>query len=130
MRSWMPILTWLPQYQWSWLRGDLVAGATVWSVLVPLALAYAVIVGVDPVVGLYTIPLALLGYAVFGGSRLFAVGPDAAVAVLSAGIVASVAVGGSEHLALTLALALIVGGLYVLFFFLKMDWIADLISRY
>jgi high affinity sulfate transporter 1 len=96
-------------------------------VLVPLALAYAEIAGVDPVVGLYTVPLALLGYAVFGGSRLLAVGPDAAVAVLSGGIVASVAVGGSEYLALTLALALIVGVLYVLFFFLKMGWIADLI---
>ena len=127
MRSWMPILRWLPEYQRSWLRGDLIAGATIWSVLIPLALAYAVIVGVDPVVGLYTVPLALLGYAVFGGSRLLAVGPDAAVAVLSAGIVASVSVGGREYLALTLALALIVGVLYVLFFFLKMGWIADLI---
>jgi high affinity sulfate transporter 1 len=123
----MPILTWLPEYQRSWIRGDLIAGATIWAVLVPLALAYAEIAGVYPVVGLYTVPLALLGYAVFGGSRLLAVGPDAAVAVLSGGIVASVAVGGSEYLALTLALAMIVGVLYVLFFFLKMGWIADLI---
>ena len=83
MRDWMPILRWLPEYQWSWLSRDLIAGATVWAVLVPLGLAYAGIVGVNPVVGLYTLPLALLAYAVFGGSRLLAVGPDAAVAVLS-----------------------------------------------
>ena len=123
----MPILTWLPEYQRSWLRGDLIAGATIWAVLIPLALAYSAIAGVNPVIGLYTVPLALIGYAVFGGARLLTVGPDAAVAMLSGGIVASLAVVGSEHLELTFTLALIVGVLYVLFFFLKMGWIADLI---
>ena len=127
MKNWLPIVTWLPEYQRSWFRRDLIAGATIWAVLIPLALAYAAIAGVYPIVGLYTLPLALLGYAVFGGSRLLSVGPDAAVAVLSGGIVASLAVGGSEHLALTIALALIVGVIYVLFFFLKMGWIADLV---
>ena len=81
MGNWLPIIEWLPRYQLSWLRHDLVAGATVWAVLVPLGLAYSGIVGVDPVVGLYTIPLALVGYAVFGGSRLLVAGPEAAVAV-------------------------------------------------
>ena len=55
------------------------------------------------------------------------VGPDAAVAVLSAGIIASVAVGADQYLAMTIALALIVAALYVLFSFLKMGWIADLL---
>ncbi len=126
MRNWMPIIKWLPDYQRSWLRGDLIAGATVWAVLIPLALAYAGLVGVDPVVGLYTVPLALLGYALFGGSGLLVVGPDAAVAVLSGAAVAAVVVG-DEYLALTLALALIVGALFVLFSFLKLGWVADLI---
>ncbi|MFV2034751.1 MAG: SulP family inorganic anion transporter, partial [Halocynthiibacter sp.] len=62
-----------------------------------------------------------------GGSRLLVVGPDAAVAVLSGGIVASIAVGAGDYLALTVALALIVGVLYAIFFFLKMGWIADMI---
>lgn len=127
LTNWTLILKWLPEYQGSWFGRDLIAGATVWAVLVPLALAYAEIVGVEPVVGLYTIPLALLGYAVFGGSRLLVVGPDAAVAVLSAGIIASVAVGADQYLAMTIALALIVAALYVLFSFLKMGWIADLL---
>lgn len=126
MRNWMPIMEWLPAYQRSWLRGDLIAGATVWAVLVPLALAYAGIIGVYPVVGLYTVPLALLGYAIFGGSRLLVIGPDAAVAVLSAATVASV-VAGDDHLALITTLTLIVGVIYVLFFLLKMGWITDLI---
>ena len=84
MTSWIPILKWLPEYQRAWLRTDLLAGATIWAVLVPLALAYAGIIGVEPVVGLYAIPLAVLAYAVFGGSRVFVVGPDGAVAVLAA----------------------------------------------
>ncbi len=128
MRDWMPIVTWLPEYQRSWLAGDLIAGATVWAVLVPLGLAYAGIVGVSPIVGLYTLPLALLAYAVFGGSRLMAVGPVAAVAVLSGSIVAAYALG-NEVLAMTIAMALIVGAIYVLFFFLKLGWIADLLPE-
>ncbi|MCZ6505388.1 MAG: SulP family inorganic anion transporter, partial [Actinobacteria bacterium] len=83
LRKWIPILEWLPEYQPSWLRRDLFAGATVWEVLVPTGMAYAGLVGLVPVVGLYTIPLALVMYAVFGGSRVLVVGPDAAVAVLA-----------------------------------------------
>lgn len=123
---WLLIAEWLPQYQRAWLRGDLIAGATVWAVLIPSALAYAGIVGVDPIVGLYTVPLALLAYALFGGSRLLVVGPDAAVSVLSAATVASV-VAGDDYFGLTVALALMVGVIYVLFFLLRMGWIADLI---
>ncbi len=84
MKRFLPILEWLPGYQRDWLGGDLLAGATGWAVLIPSALAYAGIVGVDPVVGLYTVPLALAAYAVFGGSRLLVVGPDAAISVLTA----------------------------------------------
>ena len=126
MRALMPILEWLPAYRRAWLPRDLVAGAAVWAVLVPLALAYSGILGVDPVVGLYTLPLPLVAYAIFGGSRLFVVGPDAAVVVLSAATVAGVAAHG-EHLPLILALSLLIGALYVALFLLKVGWIADLI---
>jgi sulfate permease, SulP family len=125
-RALMPILEWLPAYRRAWLAGDLVAGAAVWAVLVPLALAYSGILGVDPVIGLYTLPLPLIAYAVFGGSRLFVVGPDAAVVVLSAATVAGIAVDG-EGLPVILALTLLIGVLYVAFFLLKIGWIADLI---
>lgn len=55
-------------------------------------------------------------------------GPDAAVAILSGSIVASVTVGGEGYLALTITLALIVGAIYVLFSFLRMGWTADLVA--
>jgi high affinity sulfate transporter 1 len=126
MRKWMPILEWLPTYQRSWLPNDLISGATVWAVLVPTGLAYSVLVGLDPVVGLYTIPLALVAYAVFGGSRLLVVGPDAAVAVLAGATVAAVVVG-DNHLEIAIALSFMVAAVYVLFSLLKLGWIADLI---
>jgi SulP family sulfate permease len=58
--SWRAIFSSLHGYQGSWLSGDLVAGLTVWAVLVPEALAYASIAGVSPVVGLYAAPPALV----------------------------------------------------------------------
>src|SRR5262245_19067290 len=80
----------LQPYDRAWLRGDLVAGLTVWAVLVPEALAYASIAGVSPVVGLYAAPGALLLYAAFGSSRHLVTGPMSATAALSA---ATVSVG-------------------------------------
>ena len=70
-------------------RGDLVAGLTVWAVLVPESLAYASIAGVSPVVGLYAAPPALVLYAIFGSSKHLIVGPMSATAALSAAAVAS-----------------------------------------
>jgi sulfate permease, SulP family len=126
--GWRDVLpVWLTGYQRSWLIPDVAAGAATWAVLVPLSLSIAAIAGVEPVVGLYTFPLALVGYAIFGSQRVLVVGPDAAVAILSGSIVASIAAGDAEFVALTIALAFIVGLLYVMFYFLKMGWIADLV---
>ena len=126
MRKWMPIFDWLPRYERSWLPNDLMSGATVWAVMVPTALAYSGLVGVDPVVGLQTIPFAMLAYAVFGGSRLLVVGPDAAVSVLAGATIAALALGGNQ-LELAIALTVMVGAIFVLFSLLRLGWIADLI---
>jgi high affinity sulfate transporter 1 len=126
MRTLAPILEWLPAYRREWLARDLVAGAAAWAVLVPLGLAYSRILGVDPIIGLYTLPLPLVAYAVFGGSRLFVVGPDAAVVVLAAATLTGAA-AGDDRLALVVPLALLVGVLYLAFFLLKLGWVADLL---
>jgi MFS superfamily sulfate permease-like transporter len=118
---------WLRSYERSWLRTDLLAGLAAWAVLVPLALSIAAIAGVDPVVGLYGIPLALAGYAFFGGQRILVMGPDAAIAILSGNIIASVADSPAEYLALTTLLALIVGVVFLVFWILRMGWTADLV---
>src|SRR3954447_22496899 len=85
-------------YDRRWLRGDLIAGLTVWAVLVPEALAYATIAGVSPVVGLYAAPGALILYAAFGSSRHLVTGPMAATAALSAAAVGDLTAGGSSAL--------------------------------
>jgi SulP family sulfate permease len=130
IRSLLPIAVWLPDYQRSWLRADVMAGLAVWAMTVPQALAYAGIAGVPPVYGLYAVPLAMVVYAVFGTSRTLSVGPESAIAIISAVTVGALAVGGaSEFLALTSLLALIVGALFLLFGLLRLGWVASFLSR-
>ena len=86
----LPLFPSLAGYQRTRLNGDVVAGLTVWAVLVPEALAYASIAGVSPVVGLYAAPPALIFYAAFGSSRHLVVGPMSATAALSAAAVADI----------------------------------------
>lgn len=71
----VPLLTSFEGYRANQMGRDLLAGLTVWAVLVPEALAYATIAGVSPVIGLYAAPAALLLYALFGSSRHLVVGP-------------------------------------------------------
>ncbi|MGH9250640.1 MAG: SulP family inorganic anion transporter, partial [Acidimicrobiales bacterium] len=96
-----PLFPSLAIYRREWLSRDVVAGLTVWAVLVPEALAYATIAGVSPVVGLYAAPPALLLYAALGSSRHLVVGPMSATAALSAVAVADVASNGDDFAALT-----------------------------
>ena len=120
----------LAGYRPDWLRGDLVAGLTVWAVLVPEALAYATIAGVSPVIGLYAAPGALLLYAVFGSSRHLVTGPMAATAALSAAVIADFATAGSDQfMALTIALAIVVGFLAILAGLLRLGFLASFISE-
>jgi SulP family sulfate permease len=126
----LPVFTWLPGYDRGWLRGDLVAGLTVWAVLVPEALAYASIAGVSPVVGLYAAPGALILYAAFGSSRHLVTGPMAATAALSAAAVGDLATqGADEFVALTVTLGLVTGILAVVAGLLRLGFLASFISE-
>jgi high affinity sulfate transporter 1 len=126
----LPLFTSLRGYDSGWLRGDVVAGLTVWAVLVPEALAYASIAGVSPVVGLYAAPGALLLYAAFGSSRHLVVGPMSATAALSAAAVADVATqGGADFAAHTAALAITTGILAVAAGLLRLGFLASFISE-
>ncbi len=128
--SWLPILAWLSQYERGWLRTDLMAGLAVWAMTVPQTMAYAGIAGVPPVYGLYAVPLAMIAYAVFGTSRTLCVGPESAIAIISAVMVGALAVGDpSKYLALTSLMALIVGVLFLVFGLLRLGWVANFLSR-
>ena len=130
LNKFIPLLNWTSHYRLGWLRSDLIAGFTVWALMVPTALAYAGIAGVPPVVGLYTVPLALIGYAVFGTSRSLVVGPDSATALLSAHTVGLlVAQSSPDYQALTSTLALLVGVCFLGFGILRMGWLANFIAQ-
>ncbi len=129
-RSLLPIITWLPNYKRAWLRADIIAGLAIWAMTVPQALGYAAIAGVPPVYALYTIPLAMVAYAFFGTSRTLCVGPESAIAIISAATVGMLAAGDpGRFLALTSLLALIVGGLFLLFGLLRLGWVANFLGR-
>lgn len=129
LTTYIPFLRWIREYKLAYLRNDMIAGATIWAVMVPTALAYTSIAGVDPIVGLYTVPLTLIMYALFGTSKCLVVGPDSATALLSAHIIGTLAVVHTHHyLMLTSSLALFIGMVFLVFGFLKMGWIANFIS--
>jgi sulfate permease, SulP family len=117
-------------YQSAWFPRDLVAGLTVWAVLVPEALAYASIAGVSPEIGLYAAPSALLFYAAFGSSRHLVVGPMSATAALSAAAVGSVVAGHQgTYAALTATLAITTGVLALVAGVARLGFVANFISE-
>ena len=126
------IPTWLRHYERGWLPADVSAGLTVWALMVPQALAYAGIAGVPVQNGLYVMPLAVVGYLLLGSSRHLYVGPSATVATLSASTVALVAgasTGSAAYIALTCALTLMVGALYLAGGLARMGFVARFFAR-
>jgi sulfate permease, SulP family len=127
-QRWLPILQWLPAYQRTWLLTDVLAGLAVWAVMVPEAMAYAGILGVPPIMGLYTIVPPLVAYAVLGSSRLLVVGPDTATGLISALNVGAIATQGTPAFnMLTSTLAILIGLFFLLFGVLRMGWVAAFI---
>src|SRR5689334_15247499 len=128
LRRLLPVLDWLPGYQRAWLSPDVLGGLALWAVMVPEGMAYAGIVGVPPIMGLYTIVPPLIAYALLGTSRLLVVGPDTATGLISAVTVgALVAQRTAEFNTLTSTLAILIGAFFLLFGALRMGWVAAFI---
>jgi high affinity sulfate transporter 1 len=130
VRRYVPITVWLPQYPRAWLRQDLVGGLTSWGVMVPVALAYAGLAGVPPELGLVTAFAALAAYAVLGTSRHLKVTVSSTMAIMSASVVGDLAGGDpAAYVALTSALALIVGALLVAGGIARLGFISDFLTK-
>ncbi|MEV0077945.1 SulP family inorganic anion transporter [Nocardia neocaledoniensis] len=126
----VPIFESLRGYQRGWIRPDVLAGLTVWAVLVPEGLAYASIAGVPPVVGLYAAVPSLVLYALAGSSRHLIVAPMSATAALSAAIITPLAGADSgRYLALSTALAIATGLVGLLAGLIRLGFIAAFISE-
>ena len=116
-------------YQRAWMRWDVLAGVTVAAYLVPQCMAYGVLAGLDPVVGLWAALPSLALYALLGSSPQLSVGPESTCAIMTAIALAPLAAGDAERYAeLAAALALLVGVLAVVCWALRLGFIADLFS--
>ena len=124
-----PFLNWIGAYRREWLSQDVLAGVALWTVMVPEAMAYSSIVGVPPILGLYTIVPALVAYALLGSSRQLVVGPDTATGLISALTIGALAAHGTvEYNTLTSTLAVLIGVLFLLFGVMRMGWMAAFVS--
>ena len=132
MSSWLPGLQAVKSYRREWLAKDVVAGVVLTTLLVPQGMAYAELAGLPPITGLYTSILCLLGYAVFGPSRILVLGPDSSLGpMIAATILPLASAGGDPKRAIALAslLALMVAAIMILGAVAKLGFIADLISK-
>lgn len=130
IRRYFPAFEWARGYGRATLTNDMIAAIIVTIMLIPQSLAYALLAGLPPQVGLYASILPLVAYALFGTSRALAVGPVAVVSLLTAASVSQIAPPGSpEYIAAAAALALLSGLFLIMIGFLRLGFMANLLSH-
>jgi high affinity sulfate transporter 1 len=133
----IPILSWLPHYDRTWLSLDIIAGLTLWGLVVPEAMAYAGIAGLPPQAGLYTLVASLLIYALLGTARHLSVGPTSATAALlassvAAALVATAAANASDpatYQAYATAFVLVTGVIFLAAGLARLGFITQFLSK-
>jgi len=126
----LPVLDWGRRYDRSTLVSDLVAALIVTIMLIPQSLAYALLAGLPPEVGLYASVAPLLLYAVFGTSRVLAVGPVAVVSLMTAAAIGQhAAAGTASYWAVAITLAFLSGGMLLLMGLLRLGFLANFLSH-
>ena len=125
----VPILDWLPRYDRSLLRGDLLAGIAVAAMIVPKDLGYAGIAGVPVQNGLYAAAAGAIVYALFCTSRHISTGPSSSLAAVAGGAVLFTGVAGANAAELVAATTLVAGAFFLLLAVLRLGWIARFLSR-
>jgi SulP family sulfate permease len=137
IRRYIPIVAWLPRYDRSWLSLDVLAGLTLWGLVVPEAMAYAGIAGLPPQAGLYTLVASLLIYALLGTSRHLMVGGTSASAALlassvAAALVATAATNAAEpqtYATYAAAFVLVTGLVFLLAGVVRLGFITQFLSK-
>ncbi len=125
----VPAATWLRSYQRPYLRPDVVAGLTIWAVVVPQAIAYAQIAGLPPQAGLFTAFAGTLAYGLLGTSRQLVVSPTSGSAAVSAAIVAPIALDDPERfMDLSMTLAILAGAVFILLGIWKMGFVSQFVA--
>ncbi|MGQ9647596.1 MAG: SulP family inorganic anion transporter [Thermodesulfobacteriota bacterium] len=125
-----PVTQWIHRYRSGDLTGDVSAGLIVSVMLIPQGMAYAMLAGLPPVMGLYASTFPLIVYALFGSSRQLAIGPVAMISLLVFAGVSSLAEPGSEkYLGLVLLLTFLVGAMQLLMGFLRLGFFINFFSH-
>ncbi len=133
----LPVLSWLPKYSRSWISLDVIAGLTLWGLVVPESMAYAGIAGLPPQAGLYTLVASLLIYALLGTSPHLSVGPTSATAALLASSVSAFLVGSAvanasdpaTYQAYATAFVIVVGLVFLVAGIAKLGFITQFLSK-
>lgn len=130
LARYLPILDWGRRYGRETLLNDLIAAVIVTIMLIPQSLAYAMLAGLPPEVGLYASMAPLLIYALFGTSRTLAVGPVAILSLMTAAAASKIASSGSAgYIEAALILALLSGAMLLLLGLLRMGFLANFLSH-
>lgn len=130
LRSYFPILDWGRRYNRQTLTSDLVAAVIVTIMLIPQSLAYALLAGLPPEVGLYASVLPLVAYAIFGTSSALAVGPVAVVSLMTAAAVGRVAASGTaDYASAAILLAALSGAFLLAMGLFRLGFIANFLSH-
>lgn len=125
-----PLLGRLREYNRSDFSSDLIAGAIVAVMLVPQAMAYAMLAGLPPQIGLYASIVPLVLYSLFGTSNTLAVGPVAMVSLLVVSGVGELAeVGSPKFIGYCLTLAMMIGVIQILMAILRLGFLVNFISH-
>ncbi len=128
--NFFPILDWGLHYQQQYFPGDLTAGIVVGTVLIPQAMAYALLAGLPPQIGLYASILPPVVYAFLGTSRLISVAPVALDSLMVAAAVAPLAAENTpEYLGLALLLALMIGAIDILMGVFRLGFLVNFLSQ-
>ena len=126
----IPILEWLPAYNKSLFKDDLVAGIIVGIILIPQGIAYALIAGLPPIYGLYCAIVPQVMYAIFGSSRQVAIGPVAMDSLIVATGVSTLALAGSDsYISIAILLALLVGMIQFFMGIFSLGFIVNFLSK-
>ncbi|KAK9282914.1 hypothetical protein L1049_011139 [Liquidambar formosana] len=127
----LPCYRWIRTYKWrEYFQVDLMAGITVGVMLVPQAMSYAKLAGLQPIYGLYSGFVPIFVYAIFGSSRQLAIGPVALVSLLVSNVLSGIVDSSDElYTELAILLALMVGMLECIMGLLRLGWLLRFISH-
>lgn len=127
--SLLPFLGWMSRYRAADFPGDLIAGLTVAAMLVPQGMAYALLAGLPPEMGLYAGILPVMVYGLLGSTRILTLGPTAITSVMVLGTLTPITDAPEQYVMLALTLALVLGVVYLLTGLLRLGFIVNILSQ-